>query len=247
MILELAAEQLHSSPPAAPLQHFQAPAHPGAQLEPPTSLVTLLLIIHNCPPSSSALVCGTGVLSRVMKCPRPLSPFPSPPCRRSGPPVTARAIMALCSPSLCPAYNLVLYKARSSPCCARRCYSGGWAEGWGGGEGARGGWGSLELHRPPPSALQTRPEHPTFPMGWSSQLPAVPEVILPRGVGHRDFSHGEELGSFQVLAAPWRGPAGVTPAPQCGRVREGGSQLPQGRQWLFHGKGDEKSSLSCGV
>lgn len=48
---------------------------------------------------------------------------PTPACLHVGPLVIAKEITAVWSPSLCPSYNLGLYKVQSSPCCASGCYS----------------------------------------------------------------------------------------------------------------------------
>lgn len=141
---------------AAPLQRVQSPADPGVRMGPSASLVGPLVIVpiiicvrSACLPPRLLLV-GPLVILSIMKCPRSLFPPPALACLRVGPLVIAREIMGLWSPSLCPSYNLVLYKVRSSPCCASGCYSECWGEGqgegWGGEEWARGGWGSVASH-----------------------------------------------------------------------------------------------------
>lgn len=140
---------------AAPLQCVQVPADPGARMLPSASLVGPLVIVpiiirvrSACLPPQLLLV-GLLVILSIMKCPRSLSPRPALACLRVGPLVIAREIIGLWSPSLRPSYNLVLYKVRSSPCCASGCYSRFWGEGWSGEEGARGGWGSVASHSAP--------------------------------------------------------------------------------------------------
>lgn len=165
---------------AAPLQCVQVPADPGARMLPSASLVGPLVIVpiiirvrSNCLPPRLLLV-GLLVILSIMKCPRSLSPRPALACLRVGPLVIAREIIGLWSPSLRPSYNLVLYKVRSSPCCASGCYSRFWGEGWSGEEGARGGWGSVASHSAP-----SVPPHHGGAAGPQPTVLALGELVMP--------------------------------------------------------------------
>lgn len=94
----------------------------------PTSLIGPLAVVPVITQLRSAQLqlVGPLVTLSVTRWPRAQSeppPRPGPACLHVGSLVIAREITAVWSPSLCPSYNLGLYKVQSSPCCASSCYS----------------------------------------------------------------------------------------------------------------------------
>lgn len=106
--------------------HASPPAHPGLGVCPHLPCRASCCSPCNytgevCPAPACRTSCYTerNAVAEGSLC----TPPPGPACLHVGSLVIAREITAVWSPSLCPSYNLGLYKVQSNPCCASSCYS----------------------------------------------------------------------------------------------------------------------------